>query len=100
MFSLFTSLEVLSFHFSFGQLHFGQAHQPEARTPVDAAEAGMLWYTSRIVQHIPSLQVLYINEGHDDENHNSGHHWSVKGWLNVVSKPGGTREVVGTLRKL
>lgn len=100
MFHLFSSLEILSFHLAFKRLDFGR----EKRMPplgsnniADAAVAGMLWYTSRIAQHIPSLQAFYIYEEHyHNEVHGCGDRWSVIGWIEVVRN---ARKVVGTLGK-
>ncbi|KAE9406386.1 hypothetical protein BT96DRAFT_251626 [Gymnopus androsaceus JB14] len=109
---LFSSLEILALHCSFKRLHFGRrklwcalprvgnTSQLEAPSAANIAEAGMLWYTSRFVQRIPSLQAFDIHEeAYYDEEFGCSGRWFVKGWLNVLNAPSGSREVVGTLNK-
>ncbi|KAE9387617.1 hypothetical protein BT96DRAFT_1025806 [Gymnopus androsaceus JB14] len=102
---LFSSLEILGLHCLFKPLHFGcrkpwRAPQLETPSAADIAEAGILWYTSRIAQRIPSLQAFEIHEEayYDEANCCSGR-WFVKGWLNVQNALSGGREVVGILKK-
>lgn len=65
--------------------------------PPSSVEAGMLWYTSRIAQNMPSIKSFFINE-----NHSGGRRinmyppsglcdWQVKGWLRVQNRPDGDR---------
>ncbi|KAE9385786.1 hypothetical protein BT96DRAFT_1026479 [Gymnopus androsaceus JB14] len=108
---LFSSLEILALHCLFKRLHFGNRKPWHALARVgntgqfepsaaDITEAGLLWYTLRIAQRIPSLQAFEIHEeAYYDEEFCCGGRWFVKGWLHVQNAPSGGREVVGTLKK-
>ncbi len=78
---------------------------PQTVHPAKAVEAGMLWYTSRIAQHMPSIETFYVrDEGQEYlDSIKCRNDWSTEGWLSVESCGSRVescegRRVVGALR--
>ncbi len=60
----------------------------------------MVWYASRIAEHIPSITAFYIFENGyeelDDDVEYNPLEWYIEGWLHVEDTLGGGRRVTGT----
>ncbi|KIK69314.1 hypothetical protein GYMLUDRAFT_35391 [Collybiopsis luxurians FD-317 M1] len=100
----FPSLRAVGLWNSFAHLRFGKRkpwkrlratiNQNYKMPGAVMAEAGMLWYTTRIAQAIPSLHAFFVHEREFPRVPG----WQVNGWFTVqVSPQDGSRSVVGRL---